>query len=97
VALICFAYGVLYFALAEGYEGCRKQPEVEVEEESSEYEDLAMFGGMGASNSKSAKGKRLKRLAVPRDRKNSASKSHHSFGNPISIPFNISREFNINF
>lgn len=42
VALICFAYGVLYFSLAAAYEGCQKRPsETESESDLPMYEDLA--------------------------------------------------------
>ena len=41
VALICFVYGMLYFSLAAGYEGCKRQSHKT--SDITTYMDLADF------------------------------------------------------
>jgi hypothetical protein len=91
MALICFIYGMLYFSIAAGYEGCKRQPVEENLEVITTYEDLDLLNHK--PKYKSAQKEKSKGLT---EKRNSFARSHNSFsGTPISIPrFNLSREYN---
>jgi MFS family permease len=85
VALINFCYGILYFSLAAGYEGCKKLPDLDIDiDNHTTYEDIANLIVEPKSRSE-----HKERSKLSTEKKKSMN---HSFsGTPISIPkFNLS-------